>query len=74
MFVKSKNSIRDLNDNCYLFVKATLNRCVYRTDLNFSRDEAFIMAGNIFNRVGAATLKAQSPYDLSQDNDACNSI
>ena len=58
----------DLKDNNYLSVKATLNRCVFRRDLKFLRDDAFlIVAGNLFHKVGAATLNAQSPYDLSRD-------
>jgi len=45
-------------------VKATLNRCVFRRDLKFSRDDAFlIFAGNLFHKVGAATLNAQTPYE-----------
>jgi len=33
-----------------------------------SRDEAFLIsAGNLFHKLGAATLNAQSPYDLSRD-------
>ena len=40
-------------------------------DLKFPRDDAFlIFAGNL----GAATLNAQSPYDLSRDTNICNSI
>ena len=27
-----KNAVTDLKDNKYLAVKATLNRCVFRTD------------------------------------------
>jgi len=68
-------SIRDLKDNNYLSVKATLNRCVFRRDLKFPRDDAFlIFAGNLFRKVEAATLNAQSPYDLSRDTGTCNSI
>ena len=36
MFVK--NPVSDLKDTNYLFVKATLKRCGFRTDLKFSRD------------------------------------
>ena len=55
--------IRDLKDNNYLTVKA--NRCVFRTDLTFSRDDTFLIsAGNLFHKVRAATLNAQAPYDL----------
>jgi len=51
---------------CYLFVKATLNRCVFRMDLKFSRDDVFlIFACNLFHKMGAATLNLQSPYDLN---------
>jgi len=47
----------------------------FRRDLKFPRVEAFlIFAGNIFHKVGAATLNAQSPYDLSRDTGTCNSI
>ena len=56
-------------------MKATLNRCVFRTDLTFSRDDAFlIFAGNLFHKVGATTLNTQSPYDLSRNTGTCNSI
>ena len=49
-------------------MKATLNRCVFRRDLKFPRDDVFLIsAGNLFHKVGAATLNAQSPYDLSRD-------
>ena len=49
-------------------MKVTLNRCVFRRDLKFPSDAAFlIFAGNLFHKVGAATLNAQSPYDLSRD-------
>ena len=41
--------IRDLTDNYYLSVKATLNRCVFKTDLNLSRDDAFLISpGSVF--------------------------
>ena len=33
----SNNIIRDLKDNYYLSMKATLNMCVFRTDLKFSK-------------------------------------
>ena len=34
---------------------------VFRTDLKFSRDNAFLIsASNLFHKVGAATLNAQS--------------
>ena len=47
-------------------MKATLNRIVFRTDLKFSRDNAFLISvGKLFHKVGTATLNAQSPYDLS---------
>jgi len=43
-----KTPIRDLKDNYYLSVQATLNRCVFRTGLNFSRDNIFLIsAGNL---------------------------
>ena len=65
----------DLKDNNYLSVKATLNMCIFRIDLKVSSDDAFlIFAGNLFHKVGAATLNAQSPYDLSRDTGTCNSI
>jgi len=63
-----KKSCNDLKDNNYFSVKATLNRCVFRRDLRFSREDTFLIsASNIFHKVGAATLNAQSPYDLSRD-------
>ena len=37
-------------------------------------DLFLIFAGNLFHKVGAATLNAQSPYDLSRDTGTCNSI
>ena len=41
----------------------------------FSRDNTFLIsAGNLFHKVQAATLNTQSPYDLRQDIDTCNSI
>jgi len=47
----------------------------FRRDLKCSRDDAFlIFAGNLFHKVGDATLNVQSPYDLSRDTDTCNSI
>ena len=56
-------------------MKATLNTCVFRRDLNFPRDDAFlIFAGNLFHKVGAATLNGQSPNDLSRDTGTYNSI
>ena len=56
-------------------MKATLNMCVFRRDLKFSRDDAFLISAvNLFHKVGAATLNAQSPYDLSRDTGTCNSI
>ena len=52
-------SCNDLKDNNYLSVKATLNRSVFRRDLKFPRDDAFlIFAGHLFNKVEAATLNA----------------
>jgi len=66
---------RYLKDNYYLSVKASLNRCVFRMNYKFSRDDAFLIsAGNLFHKVGAATLNAQSTYDLSRDTGTCNSI
>ena len=45
-----------------------MNRCVFRTDLKCLRDDAFlIFAGNLFHKVGAATLNIQSTYDLCRD-------
>ena len=56
-------------------MKATLNRCGFRIDLKFSRDDAFLIsASKLFHKVGAATLNAQSPYNLSQDTDTCISM
>ena len=64
-----------VKNNYYLLVKATLNRCVFRTYLKFSRDDAFpIFAGNLFHKVGTATLNAQSANDLSRDTGNCNNI
>ena len=65
----------DLKDNYYLSVKATLNRFVFKMDLKFSRDDPFLKSGgNQFYKVGAATLNAQSPNNLSRDTGSCNSI
>jgi len=73
--MSEKNPVSDLKDNNYLSMKATLNRCVFRTDLKFPRDDAFlIFAVNLFHKVGAATLNAQSPYDWSRDTGTSNSI
>jgi len=67
-----KKTIRDVKHNYCLSVKATLNRCIFRTDLKFSRDNAFLIsAGNLFQH---ATLNAQPPYDFSRDTGTCNSI
>ena len=56
-------------------MKAILNRCIFRIDLKFSRDDTcLISAGNLFHKVGAATLNPQSPYDMSRDTGTCNSI
>ena len=53
----------DLTDNNYLSVKTTLNRCVFRRDLKFPRDDApLIFVGNLFLKFGAATLNGQSPH------------
>jgi len=72
MYVKT---VSDSKDNNYLSLKATLNRCVFKTDLKFSKDNAFLIsAGNLFHNVGTATLNAQSPYYLSRDTGTCNSI
>ena len=60
-------SIRDLKDNNYFSVKVTLNRCVFRKDLTFSRDDAFLIsAGNLFHQLGDVTLNTQSPYAETQ--------
>ena len=45
--MSGKNPIKDLKDNNYLSVKATLNRCVFRRYLKFSRDDTFLIIGNI---------------------------
>ena len=59
-------SIRDLKDNYCLSVKATLNGFAFRTYLKCPRDDAFLInAGNLFHKLGAATLNTQSPHDLS---------
>ena len=43
-------------------------------DCKFSRDDAFLIsAGNLFHKVGAATLNAQSLYHL-RDTGTRNSI
>ena len=60
MSVKTCN---DLKDNNYLSVKATLNRCVFRTGLKFSREDAFLIsANNLFHKMGAATLNSSHRY------------
>ena len=64
----SVKHICDLKDNNYLSVKATLNKCIFRTDLKFSRDNTFLIsADNLFHKVGTATLNAHLPCDLSRD-------
>jgi len=63
----SKNPIRNKKDGYYLSVKVILNRCVFKTDLKFSRDNTFLIsADNLFHKVGAATLNARSPFDLTE--------
>jgi len=63
MYVKKPITIRDLKDtylSYYLSVKETLNRCVFKMDLKFSSDDAFLISsGNLFHKVRAVTLKAQ---------------
>ena len=54
-------------------MSVALNKCVFRTYLKVSRDDAFlIFAGNLFQKVGVATLNTQSPHDLTRDT--CCSI
>ena len=61
-----KNPVSDLKDINYSSVKATLNRCVFRMDAKCSRDDAFLISdSNLFHKVEAATINAQSKYDLS---------
>ena len=49
--------------------------CVFRRDLKFPRDDVFLIsASNLFHKVEAATLNAQSPYDLRRDTDTCNIV
>ena len=63
----SEKTERDLKDIYYISVRATFNRCVFGMDFKFSRDDAFLIsAGNLFHKVRAATLNAQSPYDLNR--------
>ena len=46
-------------------MKATLNRCVFRRDLKFSRDDAILIsAGNLFHKVGVATLNATGRWTV----------
>ena len=72
MSVKPSN---DLKDNNCSSVNATLNRYIFRTDINFSRDNTFLISvGNLFHKVGTAILNAESPSDLSRDTRTCNSI
>ena len=48
---------------------------LFRRDLKFLRDDAFLICtGNLFHKVGAATLNVQLPYDLSWETGTCNSI
>ena len=61
-----KNPIRDLKDSYYLSMKTTLNRCVFRTDLKFSKDDTYNTCWQLISESGAATLNAQSPYDLGR--------
>ena len=43
-------------------------RCVFRTDLKFSRGDAFLISThNLSHKVGAPTVNAQPPEDLSRD-------
>jgi len=47
-----KNLIRDLSDNHYLSVKATLHRFAFRIGLKFLREEAFLIStGKLFHKV-----------------------
>jgi len=40
----------DLKDIYFLPLKATFNRCAFRMDLKFSRDDAFLIsAGNLYS-------------------------
>ena len=56
-------------------MKVTLNRRVFRTDVNFSRDDTFLTsAGNRFDKVGATTLNAQSSHDFRRNTNTFNSI
>ena len=62
----------------YLFLsaKGTFDKCVFRIDLKF-QDPTYsflIYAGNLFNKVEAASLNVQSQYDSSRNTVTCNSI
>ena len=47
-----------LKDSYYLSVTVTLNRCICKMDLKFSRVNTFLIsAGNLFHKVGSATLR-----------------
>jgi len=47
-YVKSiKKPVSDLKDTNYLQVKATLNRCVFRANFKFSKDDAFLISAGI---------------------------
>jgi len=65
----------DLKYNYYLSVKATLNRCVFRTDFKtFKRRRISNICQQPIPRSGGSTLNEQLPYNLSQDKGTCNSI
>ena len=52
----------------FISVKAISNRCVFRTDLKFSRDDAFlIFTDSLFHKLRTARLYTQSPNDLNLD-------
>jgi len=57
------------------YCESDIEHVCFRTDLKFSRDDAFLIsAGILFHKVSAATLNAQLPYDLSRETGTCNSI
>jgi len=66
-----KKPIKDLKDNYYLSVKRVFLEWIkyFQQTTHF-----LIFAGSLFHKLGAATLNAQSPYDLNQDTGTCNSI
>jgi len=69
-----KNAIKYIKDCYYLSVKATLNRCVLERIKMFKTRRISNICRQLIPQSGAATLNAQSPYNLSRNTGTCNSI